>query len=239
LTDIPRPNHSHQAAHLASPQAGDTKTRVTPHHRSVLAVDIEGSTTRTNVQRAEFRDVMYELVEEAMDTAGIGAACRDDWMDRGDGLLALIHPVDQAPKTLLLATVVPTLAMLLARHNSRCPARTLRMRVVVHAGEVHYDGRGCFGEAVDLTCRLLDSPDLKKRLGRTDAPLILVVSEDIYFSVVRHGYDGIDQDGFEQLVHVHMAGRRHHGWVTIPETAVVPRQRVSPVTDLDSRRGSV
>jgi len=239
LTDIPHPSRPRQPAHLALPHPGVTSSRVTPHHRILFGIDIEGSTSRTNVQRGEIRRVMYDLVEEALVTAGIGEAYRDDLMDRGDSVLAMIHPVDQAPKTLLLDTVVPTLAMLLFRYNSRCSVRTLRMRAVVHAGEVHYDDRGCFGEAVDLSCRLLDSRVLKKRLVHTDAPLILVVSEDIYSSVVRHGYEGIDQHRFEQLIHVQMAGRRHRGWVNIPEAATIPRQRIRPVTDLDSRRESV
>ena len=33
-------------------------------------------------------------------------------------------------------------------------------------------------------------------------PLILVVSGDIYGSVVRHGYEGIDHETFHQLVRV-------------------------------------
>jgi GTP diphosphokinase / guanosine-3',5'-bis(diphosphate) 3'-diphosphatase len=33
-----------------------------------------------------------------------------------------------------------------------------RLRVVLHAGEVHYDGNGCFGEALDIAFRLLDAP---------------------------------------------------------------------------------
>jgi hypothetical protein len=221
------------------PHTAEVSVPVTPHHRSLVAVDIEGSTTRTNVARAQFRHVMYGLVEEAMLTAGISESCRDDLLDRGDGILALIHPVDEAPKTLLLDTVIPTLSTLLTHYNHQhdTQPRALRMRAVIHAGEVHYDGRGCFGEAVDLSFRLLESPELKRRLTRTDAPLILVVSDDIYSSVVRHGYDGIDHRDFEPLVHVQMAGRRHRGWVNIPEVDMIPRQRVRPVTDLDSRRG--
>jgi hypothetical protein len=127
---------------------------------------------------------------------------------------------------------------LLRHYNNRdhTQSTALRIRAVIHAGEVHYDERGCFGEAVDLSFRLLESPELKRRLARSDAPLVLVVSEEIYSSVVQHGYDGIDHLGFEPLVHVQMAGRRHRGWVNFPNAAVVPNPRVRPVIDLDSRR---
>ncbi|MGH3558002.1 MAG: hypothetical protein ACRDTK_11035, partial [Mycobacterium sp.] len=69
----------------------------------------------------------------------------------------------------------------------------MRVRVVLHAGEVHYDANGCFGEALDVAFRLLDAARVKQALRETPDPLVLVVSGDIYSSVVRHGYDGIDQ----------------------------------------------
>jgi class 3 adenylate cyclase len=236
MNSIPRSGMTPRPTSIDSDHDVELSLPVTPHHRSVLAVDIEGSTTRTNVERAKVRRVMYDLLEEALQSAGIGDRCRDELIDRGDGILALIHPVYQAPKTLLLASVMPTLSLLLTHHNARHHADPLRMRAVMHAGEVHYDDRGCFGEDVDLSFRLLNAPELKRRLAGIEGSLVLVVSEAIYTSVVRHGYEGIDDQDFEPLVHVGMAGRRHRGWVSVPEAAMIPRQRIRPVTDLDSRR---
>ena len=55
--------------------------------------------------------------------------------------------------------------LLLAGCNAvRTPQCQLRVRVVVHAGLVHYDANGCFGEDVDTTFRLLDA-------GVKEAPL--------------------------------------------------------------------
>ncbi len=89
----------------------------------------------------------------------------------------------------------PILSGLLAEYNSAqtiSPGgdRRIRVRVVVHAGEVQSDGHGNFGEALDVAFRLLDSAEAKEALRRTSAPLALVVSEDIYHSIVRHGYEG-------------------------------------------------
>ena len=61
---------------------------------------------------------------------------------------------------------------------------------------------------------------MKKILRETTDPLVLVVSDDIYSSVVRHGYDGIDHETFYQLVGVQVAGRRYHGWIHLPEQAM-------------------
>ena len=207
-----------------------------PYYRAIVALDIERSTSRPNPVKGELRNKVYELFEVALCTAGIGKRFRDRFIDRGDGILALIHPVDQAPKALLLNRAVPLLGRLLAEYNASLPRhsqpqRQLRLRVVVHAGDVHYDANGCYGEALDVAFRLLDAARVKKALRETADPLVLVISEDIHRSVVRHGYDGIDRQSFQPLVRVCVAGRRYPGWVRCPEH-VSPRR----VTQLESYR---
>ena len=93
----------------------------------------------------------------------------------------------------------------------------------MHAGEVSYDANGCFGEALDVAFRLLDAVQVKRTLLTAGDPLVLVVSGDIYRCVVRHGYDGIDQDAFQPLVRVQVAGHRHCGWVQVPAQAASHR----------------
>lgn len=202
-------------------------TLVVPRTRTILTLDAEGSTTRTNTGRALLRRVMYDLLEEALRSSGIAREHHDDFSDRGDGALVLIHPVDEAPKTLLLTTVIPTLSALLAEHAAGNPEQRLRLRAAVHAGEVHYDNRGCYGEDIDLTFRLLNSPALKKKLRQTEAPLALAVSQHIYGSLIRHGYEGIDGSAFEQLVRVRIAGQWIRGWVQIPGARDSPDAAVS------------
>lgn len=195
-----------------------------PHHRAIVALDIEQSTRRPDPVKAELRRTMYELFEEALRSAGIERRHRDRFVDRGDGVLALIRPVHRAPKAILLNQAVPALSRLLGDYNAGLPRasrtqRMLRFRVVVHAGEVAYDANGCFGEALDVAFRLLDAARVKRTLQTASDPLILVVSEDIYRSVVRHGYDGIDSDAFQPMVRVQVGGSRHCGWVQLPVQA--------------------
>jgi len=202
-----------------------------PLHRSIIAIDIERSTSpvRTNPIRAELRHEAYRLLDAAMRTAGITERHCDPLTDRGDGVLALIHPDDDLPKTLLLNPLVPKLVTLLADRNASLASaerhrRELRLRAVIHAGEVHYDGKGYFGETLDVAFRLLDAPRLKDCLRRAATPLALVVSEDIYWSIVRHEYEGIPESAFEQLVQVRIGGRRRQGWVHVP----IPQQAFQP-----------
>jgi hypothetical protein len=49
---------------------------------------------------------LYEVFDAALLEAGIRRQCRDRFIDRGDGVLALIHPVDQAPTAALLKTAI-------------------------------------------------------------------------------------------------------------------------------------
>ncbi|MEV4054694.1 hypothetical protein AB0J55_26155 [Amycolatopsis sp. NPDC049688] len=193
-----------------------------PLHRAMVAVDIEGSTTRTNTVRAQLRAVLFELLDEALLAGGITRKVRDGFVDRGDGALCLVRPVDQAPKPVLLTTVVPALAGLLARHAESHPDLAFRLRVAVHAGEVHYDNRGPYGEDVDVVCRLVDARELRRQLRITTAPLVLVISPEMHRSVVRHGYPGIDHTAYFPAVPVKVGTQRLRGWIHIPEAARRP-----------------
>jgi class 3 adenylate cyclase len=200
------------------------RRRTLPVHRSILAVDIENSTRRTNPVKEELREQVYGLLVGALAVAGIGDHHCDPFTDRGDGVLVLLRPADEFPKPFLLSRLIPALASLLDAYNSGITpeesARMLRLRAVIHAGEVHYDGRGFFGEDLDVAFRLLDAPRFKAHLRRGTAPLALVASDDIYRCVIRHGYDGIDGEEFLPLVTVNVADRRRKGWVHHPR---VPR----------------
>ena len=134
------------------------------HQRTIVALDIERSTSRPDDVKAELRQTMYALFDAALRAAGIQPRHRDRFADRGDGFLALIHPVGHTPRV-LLRRVIPAFGLLLAEHNVGRPLqRQLRVRVVVHAGTVFYDANGCFGETLDAAFRLLDAPSVKEVL---------------------------------------------------------------------------
>ncbi len=203
-----------------------------PVHRSILAVDIENSTRRKNPVKEELREQVYRLLLEALCAAGIDEAHRDPFTDRGDGVLVLLHPADEFPKPLLLTRLIPALVDLLEAHNNGIsPAeqpRMLRLRAVLHAGEVHHDGNGPFGEDLDIAFRLLDALPLKKHLRKVTVPLALVASEYIYRAIIRHGYCGIDEEEFLPIVSVNVGDQRQKGWVHSPRAngfpAPVPAQ---------------
>lgn len=207
---------------LAAVALRDSQRTSGPVHRSIIAVDIEGSTTRTNPVKGEIRRAMYDLVEQALEAVAITGDCLEPLTDRGDGVLVLIRPHDDVPKTVLLDRLVPLLAARIAEHNTQTPlpALRIRLRLVVHAGEVHLDMRGWYGEAIDIAIRLLDAPPVKRVLKQAAAPLVLVVSDEIYTGLVCQGY--VNPATYRRLVRVRVGSRLHGGWVHVPELDAVP-----------------
>jgi hypothetical protein len=191
-------------------------SREQPCYRTVFGVDVESSTTRDNNAKARMRDAMYALVTEAFVRNEITADDHDPFLDNGDGLVALLRPVDRVPKTLLLQSVVPTLRHLIDEHNTIRPADGLRLRAVLHAGEVHYDTHAPFGETLDIAFRLLDSPVTKRALRRTTGSLVLAVSDDLYQAVIRHHYDGIDPLTFTTFMTRRNSTVWDSGWLHVP-----------------------
>jgi hypothetical protein len=182
-----------------------------PSRRTIVALDIERSTSRPDPVKAELRIMLYELFDAALRGAGIYPDQRDPFIDRGDGLLALLHPGTQAPAALVLSRAVPYLGRLLATYNAGVGTqRQLRVRVVVHAGEVNDDGRGWFGAALDTACRLLDAPAAKQALAAAPGPLLVVVSGD----VCRSG--GMDLGPGPHRISVDVGGQHRDGWAFVP-----------------------
>jgi hypothetical protein len=207
-----------------------------PVHRSIVAVDVEGSTKRTNPAKGKLRRILYDLLERALKAAGIGPRHLEELADRGDGVLILIRPYDDVPKTVLIGRLIPALTALLAQHNAAVaePELRMRLRAVVHAGEVHDDDWGFYGDDIDVAFRLLEAPTVKRVLrDAPEAPLVLVVSEELWAGVVRHGY--VDGGPYQQRVQVKVGGRRRRGRVHLPVPAphdlpaLVPRAR-APLT---------
>jgi hypothetical protein len=193
------------------------------HHRSILVVDIEGYSlpARTNSIRGRLRGTLYLLLEQATSALGVAAAQHDPPSDQGDGALVLFHP--QVPKNRLLHPLISDLAEGLGRYNLDAPeAEQLRLRVVVHAGELLSDDHGYFGEDLDEAFALLNSDTLRTCLSQTAGPLVLLVTERIYHGIVRHGLVGIDRASYRP-VDVPMKRSATRAWV--PRARRRPRRR--------------
>lgn len=222
-------------------------TTSSPVHRTLLVVDIENSTGRHDPVKAQLRQTLYRILDEALHAGGIAPRYCDPIVDRGDGALVLIRPADHLPKSCLFTVLVPMLDRLIEKHNEKRPALALRVRIAVHAGEIHHDEHGPFGEAIDLTCRLLDSPELKTALRQASSSTVLAVSEHLHEVIIKHQYDGIDATAYSPRLRVDLAGTIRAGWLRIephpapaqfPET-IKGRPRAAPFRHPGCRTGQI
>lgn len=155
-------------------------------HRSFVVVDVEsyGDPTRTSPHRTAVRDGMYQVLMTAFRDCGL------PWDDKavddaGDCLMVLV-PAD-VPKSVLVERLPERVASALRRHNHvHSDGARLRMRMAVHAGEVHYDDRGRTGDEMIFTYRILDASAAKQALKNSTATLVLIASDPFYQAVIRH-----------------------------------------------------
>jgi len=106
-------------------------------HRAILIVDVEnfGDPARTNANQLAVREGIYKALRQSFARARISwADCAVE--DRGDGVLILAPAT--VPESWLVTRLPSHLAGMLERHNATCPApERIRLRVALHAGEVH------------------------------------------------------------------------------------------------------
>ena len=126
-------------------------------HRTIVVVDVEGfgDQRRTNRDQVAVRDGLYRVMREAFGRAGISwDDCGRE--DRGDGVFVLVPA--EVPKGLLAESLPSALVTALRAHNGTHPGpERIRLRMALHAGEVHYDEHGVTAAAVNLAFRLLDA----------------------------------------------------------------------------------
>lgn len=155
-------------------------------HRAIVCVDVEGfgDRRRTNPNQVVVRDGLYYALSRAF------ARSRMPWEDcyhedRGDGALILI-PSD-VPKSLLVTDIPRELAAALGEHNQAHgrPER-IRLRMAVHAGEIHHDAHGVAGTAINVAFRLLEAAPLKRALAGSHGVLAVIASRWFFEEVIRH-----------------------------------------------------
>jgi hypothetical protein len=155
-------------------------------HRAIVGVDVEGfgDRRRTHLHQIAVRDGLYRALERAFTRGGIAwEHCYHE--DRGDGVLILI-PSD-VPKTLLAQGVPAELAAAAGDHNLVCDERArIRLRLAMHAGEIHHDQHGVTGTAINTAFRLLDAEPLKQALRGSPGTLAVIASRWFFEEVIRH-----------------------------------------------------
>lgn len=160
-----------------------------------MVVDVVGfgDVRRTNTHQVSVRGALYRIMADAFALAGVDwSACHQE--DRGDGILAVLPPT--AAKAPLVESLPGHLLDLLSRHNAaHGQEERIRLRLALHAGEVHHDDHGVAGRAVTHAFRLVDAPAFRAAAAASRDDLAVITSAWFYDEVVWHsgltGYERI------------------------------------------------
>jgi len=192
-------------------------------HRAILIVDVErfGDPARTNAHQLAVRDALYQALQQSFSSARISwADCAAE--DRGDGILVLVPPA--VPKSWLVTRVPAYLVEALVRHNAVHPEQErIRLRMVLHAGEVHQDPHGFAGVSINRAFRLIEAPASRTALRDSSGVVALIASDWFYDEVVRH-HPAAAPSCFRQ-VHVVMKETEMTAWVRVLESGEPPAWR--------------
>jgi hypothetical protein len=189
-------------------------------HRTIVVVDVEsfGDRARTNTHQVSVRAGMYHALRLAFDDAGIPwSKCEHE--DRGDGVFIRIPA--EVPKSLCSERLPQTLVNALRIHNSVHSAEArIRLRMVLHAGDVNYDDHGVTAVSVNLAFRLLDAAPLKAALANSPGVLALVVSDWFYDEIVRHS-PASNPASFRRIS-LKVKETAAHAWIALPDYPYPP-----------------
>jgi class 3 adenylate cyclase len=201
------------SSHAVSP--GGERRDLPAVHRAIVVVDVEGfgDRRRTNANQLVVRRCLYEILGRAFDKAG-ATWVECDHEDRGDGVLVLVPPT--IAKAALVESLPIELGSALCAHNSvHCPEEQIRLRMSVHAGEIHYDAHGVVGRAVNLAFRLLDAQRLREALAGSPHPLAIIASSWFFDEVIWHSATA-DPDKYHQA-RVSSKETDVKAWIRIPD----------------------
>jgi hypothetical protein len=126
----------------------------------------------------------------------------------------------EVPKGLFVELLPSALVAALSVHNDTHPGQErIRLRMALHAGEVHYDEHGVTAASINLAFRLLDAGALKAALAASPGVLAVITSSWFFEEVVRHS--AADGAAYRR-VRVDVKESRTSGWICLPDYMYPP-----------------
>jgi hypothetical protein len=196
-----------------------------PVPRSLVAVDIEGYSRRNNTGHLELREALRRMCDDAFGEIRVRADMRQD---QGDAFLILVDP--GVAKARLVADLVNEFSIALAQFNTnRLPEARMRLRMALHAGDVHLDGTGYGGEAVVAVMRLIGADALREALKTAPDDLAVIVSGQLHRDVVIQRYRGIDPADYREVL-VSRKEFSQPAWIRVPGSPPTAPAREKPAS---------
>jgi hypothetical protein len=153
----------------------------------------------------------------------------------------------------LVTQVLHELAAALAEHNGAHDAEAqIRLRLVIHAGEIVQDEYGVAGAALNLAFRLLDADPLKAALRRSAGVLAAIASQWYFDEVIRNDPASAPESYWP--VRISVKGTQASAWICLPDAPfparalavspllpplVVPRQLPAAISGFAGRKAEL
>jgi hypothetical protein len=193
--------------------------------------DVEDWSSRPAVIQARIQEVLRRVEVRALAQAGVDPACVGR-QSTGDGAVLAI-PGD-VPKELITTKYVDALCEGVEEHDEGClAAETIRLRLVLHAGESPAGQDEWSGPGIVVASRLLDAAVLRRVLAAAiGSAVALIVSDDWYRAVIKEGY--APDQGYQE---VWVKAKKFAGsaWVRVPGRTRPPG--LLPEDEPDRHRG--
>jgi class 3 adenylate cyclase len=185
-----------------------------PRHHIFAYADIEGSSRLSTPDKEQVQKDLAAMLDAACDRAGMENV---HWGDRGDGYL-LVSLTD-VPIRNVIEAFVGTVDTFLAARTVGIPR--LRVRLIVHQGDILSGEKGWRGTQLDRAARMVDAAEVKAALkAATEGRMAFVVAPELYHSVIR-GYPAPDPTAF-RMRRLDTREGPLESWVTITGTAEQP-----------------
>ncbi|WP_394613524.1 hypothetical protein JNUCC0626_26780 [Lentzea sp. JNUCC 0626] len=192
----------------------------------VLTFDVRSFSGQRNETMLSTRETLYRIVAESFDHGGVRwEDCAHE--DRGDGILVVVPA--SVPKTTVLGSVLTELVHRISNAPVNADGTGLEVRIAAHGGEIHRDAKGFAGSDVILPFRLLDSRELRDALAGSTARCVVMVSDSLYESTVRHDYPGMAGRAFHP-VEVRVKETSVRAWLHVPGAATPAPAAPPPVS---------
>ena len=183
-------------------------------HRTILVFDVEGfgNSRRAIPDQLAVREGVYGALQETFSGFDVSwKAC--DKEDRGDGLFILVPDTE---KSIFAESFPLRLARAIRAHNeSHAPEARFRLRMSLHAGEIHSDDHGKAGTALNEAFRLVDAAPVKSALKGSSGVLAVIASSWFYREVIRNSEE-CHSDAYRPVL-VREKETSTTGWVALPD----------------------
>jgi hypothetical protein len=179
----------------------------------LISVDTRGYGGTDDIRQHEIQNELRAVLGGSAERAGLD---RGTWHSQpaGDGELSVL-PDDESEIRLVDDFVRELHAELRRRNRSRKPGARLRLRVAVHHGVIRTAAMGFSGKGIVEVSRLVESDVAHLALDRSDADLVLIVSQRVFEDTIAQPHTNYDPAQFRR-VEVRKKELHQPAWLFLP-----------------------